>query len=524
MAKPRLIRSFSPLSASPFSRACAAILPAALALTLYACKSKESTPTPDNTPPAAPSGSTASTDGTDGTDDGYKPLHPGHVNQRDPKGGFMRPLTAPEPEHVTPLTASVIDSVPSEEKLAPTKDENGHCGEIELGGEKIPLDCMSDDYSTVPWAAKSMVSSEDLASARAPRKLPAVVDHRKDGTEGPILDQGKTSACTSFSLVTAANHAAARFLGHPGNLSPMHAWARYHTPKMSLADNDNVGKGLADLTDFAFDPKLANEWQHGTRVDASQLHKADREALVDITNITRLDGGSMNEIKSALASGQDIWFAIKAAHGLAHTKKNADGESNVPNFDWHSMPSSQHAGHALVLAGYEDTPHGTFYLIHNSWGTKWGTAGYAWIWEKTLRANIADAYVLQVRPTERAHSKHHPSDHKYASCSASLAPDATTAQCVPPCEDGGPRVNGVCPTVGQCPDGEVNLDGKCELSAPALNKTLSNGVKVKCGLSGCTYVVPTGTASCSIAKGCTVSCAAPRFMLGSGTRGLTCTG
>jgi len=506
-----------------------AALSSLLAASVLGCKSPPP-PAPATEPAASASAApsaVASASATPGApEDGWKPLHPGHVDQTSPTGGFLEALTAPVPVHDEKPRLISFDSVPEEIKLTPVKDENGHCGEIDLGGgDKVLLDCLTDDYASVSWAARSVVGAEELKTVRSSRKLPAMIDHRKDGTEGPVLNQGRTATCTSFSLIAAANHAATHLLGHPGNLSPMHAWARYHTPRMALADNDNVGKGLTDLPTFAFDPKLANEWQRGqVRVDPALLHHADSESLIELTNITRLDGGSMNEIKSALAAGQDVWFAIKAAHGLMHTKKNADGESMIPSFDWRTLPSSQRSAHAIVLAGYEDTPHGTFYLIHNSWGKKWGTDGYAWIWEKTLRANIAEAYVLQVRATERAHARKAPSVHKYTTCKPGLAPDATTGQCVPSCADSGPRVNGVCPTAGQCPDGEVNLDGKCELSAPALDKTLSNGVKVKCGLSGCTYVVPSGVESCGSAQGCTVSCAAPRFMLGSGSRGLTCTG
>jgi hypothetical protein len=231
----------------------------------------------------------------------------------------------------------------------------------------------------------------------------------------------------------------------------------------------------------------------------------------------------MSEIKAALAAGQDVWFAIKAAHGLMKPKKTSDGESMVNDFDYRKAGSSK-GGHAVLLSGYEDTPKGTFYLIHNSWGTKWGTDGYAWIWEKTLRTNLAEAFVLQVRPTSLAKVKRAPSIHKFSSCGAGLAPDATTTQCVPPCGDGGPRVNGVCPTAGQCPENEVNLYGKCELAAPTINKTLSDGTKVACGLSGCTYIVPPGKASCSGSQPCTISCASPRYMLGSGARGLACNG
>ncbi len=499
------------------SLALSAVSVSVLALTIPGCKHKPSSNHHDSPAPSTVPSSAKN-------DPDFHPLHPGHRNQRDPKGGFLPALLAPAPAMIAAFKAAVFDSLPEEVKLVALKAENGHCGLLDLGLDtQVVLDCFSDDYSMVPNAAVPVIGGEDLKSLRQKRQLPAVVDHRKDGTEGVIMNQGKSAACTAFSLTGAADHAAAHFLGQAPTLSPMHAWARYHQPSMKLAENDNVNKGLTDMADFPFDSKLAQEWMHSEkRPDPGQLHSADQKALVEITNITRLDVGSMTEIKSALAAGQDVWFSIKGAHGLMHPKKNSDGESMVG--DWDYRKASSKGGHAILLSGYEDTPKGTFYLIHNSWGPKWGTEGYAWIWEKTLKTNIGDAYVVQVHPTENSHPKRVPSIHKFSSCTTGLAPDATTTQCVPACGDGGPRVNGVCPAAGQCPDGWVNLDGKCELSAPLMNKTLSNGTKVTCGISGCTYVVPNGQSSCSSSDGCTISCAAPRFMLGTGPRGLACNG
>lgn len=306
----------------------------------------------------------------------------------------------------------------------------------------------------------------------------------------------------------------------------MHAWARYHSPKMSLADEDNLHKGLADANTFVFDSKLAKAWQHGAPVDREQLHHADQEALATIVNITRLKATDMNEIKSALASGQDVWFSLRGAQGITHPKLNSQGEAIIPDFDHRSMAKGGNDGHAIVLAGYQVTPKGTYYLIHNSWGTKWGAQGYGWIWEKTLKNNIQDAYVVQAHPTGKASESvgFAPPVHKYMTCSAGLVPDATTSQCVPPCTDGGPRSNGVCPVADQCADGQVNLEGTCEMAAPVMTKTMTNGVQMTCGVSGCSYIVPNGTAACTTAAGCNVSCAAPRFRVASGPDGLTCTG
>src|SRR5262249_52135256 len=58
-------------------------------------------------------------------------------------------------------------------------------------------------------------------------------------------------------------------------------------------------------------------------------------------------------------------------------------------------PNARAVGwHALTLVGYDEKRQ-AFRLI-NSWGTKWGDNGYAWIGYETLLARSNEAYVLQV--------------------------------------------------------------------------------------------------------------------------------
>jgi hypothetical protein len=336
-----------------------------------------------------------------------------------------------------------------------------------------------------------------------------------------MLDQGATLACTSFSLVGAVNHSVAHYLGHPGNFSPMHSWARYHMPKMTMADEVNVGHGLVPYDSMPFNENVANAWYQGkSPVDTAMMAKADAASSVQITNITHIEP---DEIKSSLAAGQDVWFALRAAHGIQKLMKTRAGEAIVPDFDWQEMPSSQQMGHAILLSGYQDTPHGTFYLIHNSWGPDWGEGGYAWIHETTLTRNISDAYVVDAHPATGSDVKVAPPVHKFMTCSADTAPDGVTSQCVPRCPDKGPRANGVCPTSGHCPRGQVNLTDHCVMAAPLLDRNVS-GIHVVCGESGCTYVLPKGMNDCNSAAGCAVSCPSPRFRLAHGPRGLACTG
>ena len=453
----------------------------------------------------------------------FRPRHPAHVDQADASGGFV-PARQPPPPAGATVARPQVDLVapPAAQKLALPKAEKGHCGTITVAGSTFALDCMHEGYGKVESAATPLIQHDEmLMGGAAPRTFPAVVDHRHDNTEGPVLNQGNTLACTSFSLAAAVNHALARYLGHPGDVSPMHSWARYHKPDMAMADQVNIGHGLAATTDVPFDETLARRWQEGTATpDASLLTRADAKSVVDIQHVTALTRFPA-DIKSALAGGQDVWFTLKAAHNLQKLAGKA-GAMVVPDYDYRTVPKSESMGHAIVLSGYRETKDGTFYLIHNSWGEKWGDGGYAYIQEKTLQKNLGVAYVVEAHPHADVPVQRAPANHTMTHCDGNLAPDSVTSQCVPRCGDGSPRHNGVCAVASHCPAGRVNLSGECVVAAPHYKGTV-RGIRIACAPAGCSYEVPSGTAGCAESRGCHLSCAAPRFRIGHGPRGAICT-
>jgi Papain family cysteine protease len=498
-----------------------ALAACAVALAAPACKSK----------PAASKGPAAAVapkvDDDDDDDDDAPKADPAVVNQKTGKGKYAAAKAPPPPvpRAVEKDSDSVFVDPPRAKLAAAPKPENGRCGEIVVAGQKIPLDCMDEESIKVKGSSKALVSDDDVGGgpgAPAP-VLPKVVDHRKDGTEGPILNQGATLACTSFSLVAAVNHAVARVGGKPGNVSPMHAWARYAKPSMALAEQVNDGHPLASLAVFPFDVKIANDLQAGkVKASVTLMKNADDKGDVEITDISELET-TPRAIKGALAAGQDVWFALAAAHGLQSLTKLSNGESIVPDYDWKDVPKSKQMGHAIVLAGYRETARGTYFLIHNSWGPAWGTNGYGWISEKTLTTNIRSAYTVDARERTASDTGAGPARPvaNKAACKGDRLPDSVTAQCVPTCPEGGARSNGVCPVAGHCPDGQVNLKGSCVLAAPRLEKTLAGGIKLSCAPQGCVYAFPKGQAGCQKER-CVAACPAPRFKLAHGPKGLVC--
>lgn len=423
------------------------------------------------------------------------------------------------------------------------------CGAVDLDGQKILLDCADEGYGHVAGASVAPFrhhlkddAPEIEEDAKKPKKLPKHVDHREDGTEGPIRDQGPVGACTAFSLAAAIDHALKREEDEADPVSVMHLWARYATPSMADAVKYNRDKPISVEDKWPYDAEDACSWLDpefcrkgcgkpasycGEEPSKKKFKSMNKKAVARITQIVKVDLDDPHAFREALAKGQDIWIAIK----LTPTFVKVQGDE-VPDFDAKDSMS----GHAILLAGYRKKDGEYQYLLHNSWGKKWGDKGYAWIGEDTLFRNLQYAYLVDAEPTDDTGSgkseKNSVGSGKkpkifsrfgvaLGSCDAGMVQDAATKSCVKACADGSPPVNGQCAASEGCETG-VRVGGGCVQSAPARRgNDGKSGVSWTCGAGGCTYAIPKGTYGCKEAT-CTVSCAAPRFHLTHGEAGVGC--
>jgi hypothetical protein len=448
------------------------------------------------------------------------------------------PAKKPPPLRVTKVTAPPLPDLPALNAHEPpatapanvSLDEHP-CHAVWTGSQTAPLAC-----------AHSLLfgsNSESGAVLLVPRKLlsrdisvlPASIDHRQDGTEGPLRNQGNAPACTAFATATAIDHALARWGGQNPAVSVMQIWSRYHSPNVATSLTSNVGQPMGAEQAWPFNASEAVAW-----VPCNQFSKPPREGCgkpVDDAHVRTMAGSSVGEfteveylstppdvmtLQSKLSAGQDVIVVMELPK--AFVPKGRAGARYVPNYTQSAGPGS---AHALVLAGFARFPHGVYFLMHNSWGPSWGDGGYAWLHEATLTQWTREVVAIDAEPADRAPDSRKRRKRGETTCAGTMVPDSITGICSAACPDHSPRHDGVCAVAEQCPASYVNLTGACVLAAPvASGKDPSTGISWTCGPGGCSYELPKASDPACTGAVCRASCPAPDFHVAKLQNDLVC--
>jgi hypothetical protein len=360
--------------------------------------------------------------------------------------------------------------------------------------------------------------------------LPAVVDHRLDRTEGPVRDQGIAPACTAFAAAAAIDHALARWSGAPSAVSVMQIWSRYHSPHEGSSLSANLGMPLGSEAKWAYDARAATAWVAcaefdripktgcGQAVDYARAKTVEQQPLGTFTEIEYLGTPDVGVLQSKIAAGQDVIVTLELP--ATFEPKGRVGARYVPHWTQSAGPD---AGHALVLAGYVRFAHERYFLAHNSWGTSWGDAGYAWLHEATIASWMREAVSVDAEPVERGPDGRPARSRGQTTCDGDAVLDSVRGTCAPGCPDGSPRHDGVCAVAGQCPGAFVNLTGTCVLAAPSgSGRDPNTDVAWRCGPGGCSYDLPRSSDPTCTGNRCKASCPAPDFHLARMGTSLVC--
>ena len=285
--------------------------------------------------------------------------------------------------------------------------------------------------------------------AQIAEDFPDTIDHRTMGVSGPIKSQGSVGACTAFALSTTVDNQLRR-AGHADTTSPSHVWAGYGQPNMEDAADYNIGRGLATYDVWSYSQKEGCELARSPyeecadyiggvktnsyrsdKVLMASLAKADSTGTVKIASIEEIPASNLDDITAALAAGNDLWVAMEI-DGSKWTN-SAMKSGVIP--DW----SRANGGHAVTLAGYRQASGGRQFLIHNSWGESWGDKGYAWVSEKMMRQNLAQAYRVNLEGDQNQVLELTDDD-----CAWDELVDGVTGKCAKICPDDSRPANGKC--------------------------------------------------------------------------------
>jgi len=203
-----------------------------------------------------------------------------------------------------------------------------------------------------------------------------------------ILDQGKEGACTGFGLAAVINllNAKKRNLKFSASARMLYEMAQkhdewpgedYHGSSCRGAIRGWKNMGVCSDTDWPYKIKnpggLTIERAYAARSNTLGAYYRLRAEINDYH-------AALNEVGAIYVSANvhSGWINPRARKGTSLAIINPD--------------SNNTGGHAFAIVGYNDLG----FIVQNSWGTKWGTKGFAlWLYEDWL-INISDGWVFRL--------------------------------------------------------------------------------------------------------------------------------
>ncbi|QYY36957.1 C1 family peptidase [Ruficoccus sp. ZRK36] len=221
-------------------------------------------------------------------------------------------------------------------------------------------------------------------------------------------NQGRRPSCAVFSVISALEYQQGRETGKPNRLSEEYLiWATRQSlgmPQVAIAEGDemsgdeDLGFSLSQVVQGLRDYGVANAEDlpntFGTSMaeiaapPESTIEKARERSTVGTYWIRgEKNEERLNVIFNLLNNG------VPVVIGLGWP--NYAVVSRSPLID--SQTPREEGGHAITLVGYKcetGKPEDARFLFKNSWGPRWGNAGYGWISWSYLRENMDAALFL----------------------------------------------------------------------------------------------------------------------------------
>jgi len=246
------------------------------------------------------------------------------------------------------------------------------------------------------------VASEDLLRASRPAGAPAELVEAGGSRDRPGTvdlsslfpvpgDQGPIGSCGPWSVAYAAKTYLERVERGWDQNDPSNQFSPSFLYNL-VNEGRDVGSSFSSLFSVLLTRGVATleTMPYTTDLRAQPSEEAYREAAAfRARSYYRLDPDQREAIRVNLAAGNPVLFGMNVSRQFMNHRGGTFRDTRAANL----------GGHAMCLVGYDDGRRA--YKLINSWGTRWGDGGFAWIDYDTFEALTNEVWVLEdrVEPT-----------------------------------------------------------------------------------------------------------------------------
>lgn len=212
---------------------------------------------------------------------------------------------------------------------------------------------------------------------------------------GLILDQGEEGACTGFGLACVVNYLRWRKARYPERLEPVSPRMLYNFARRydEYSGEDYEGSSCRGALKgwFRHGVCLESDWPYGDPAVRPRYGYAQRAAEHTLGVYFRVELRSITDLQAAIQQVGAVYASAFTHDGwskLPTSKRLPRGHADLPVIPFDGRPS-QTNGHAFALVGFNRDG----FVVQNSWGTGWGTGGFAVLSYADWLANGMDAWV-----------------------------------------------------------------------------------------------------------------------------------